>query len=93
MLVGGAAFFASFSVGFIDPTWSKHLKYVLGFSSAGAGGMFMLPVLFYVVGSGAAGGLSDAVGPKPVMVGGFGMLALAWLFIGPAPFISTALGK
>jgi MFS family permease len=89
MLVAGSAFWATASVGFIDPTWGVHLNRVLGLSPAEVGGMFVIPAGFFAVCGGLAGVASDKFGPKRVMMTGFVVLCLGWGFIGPVPLVYT----
>jgi MFS family permease len=87
LLAGVAAHLGIATVGFIDPVWQLHLQQTLGFDASAAGGMFVIPPLFFGVCADIGGGLCDKSGPKRVILMGLVLVAAGWILIGPPPFL------
>jgi len=78
-------------IGFVIPTLEQHLQDLLGVDEVYVGLLFGLIAAAYVAASTVGGYLSDRLGHRPVMATGLGILAVCYVLLGPAPWLTAAL--
>lgn len=75
------------ALGYTTPILAPFLEQQFNLSEIGIGLVFLVGPLVYMFTSFVAGRLTDKLGPRYLIVGGFIIVGISYFFIGPAPFI------
>jgi len=75
-------------MGFLEPTFSTHLSFVLGLSELSIGAVFAIPSLVYTVVALFAGPLAERLGYRVTICIGLLQLGICYFLIGPAPWLA-----